>query len=157
VGECVTFRRATSLVIFYNLVIHSSKSRVEAAKLAAGRSIRKWDRVSEETKELPSSQLGAHGKAFSLLSLPEVASLNMKLETALEKLLRHQLTSGQLQFCFMMNRLFKPTMPRRSLGSWTYSTNSRRKGLVGAYIALTLSVRQEVGAKRGANKIWEES
>jgi hypothetical protein len=29
----------------------------------------------------------------------------------LNKLTRCQLTSGQLQFCFMMNRPFKPTMP----------------------------------------------
>jgi hypothetical protein len=81
--SALQFRRATSLVIFYNLMIHSSKTRVEASKLAAvaqgkaqyhgGRSIRKWARVFEETKELPSSQRGAHGKVFSLLSLPEVA------------------------------------------------------------------------------------
>jgi hypothetical protein len=60
-------------------VIHSIKSRIEASKLAAmaqgqaqyyeGRSIRKWAAIFEETKELPSSQKGAHSKAFSL---PEV-------------------------------------------------------------------------------------
>ena len=81
--SALQFRRATSLVVFYNLMIYSSKSRIEASKLAAvaqgkaqchgGRSIRKWARVFEETKELPSSQRGAHGKVFSLLSLPEVA------------------------------------------------------------------------------------
>ena len=60
------FRRATSLVIFYNLMIHGSKSRIEASGLAAlsqgkaqsygGRSIRKWARIFEETGELPSSK-----------------------------------------------------------------------------------------------------
>lgn len=76
-------RRATSLVVFYNLMVHDNKSRIEASGLAAvalgkarshgGRSIRKWARVFEETQELPSSQRGAHRKVFSLLSLPEVA------------------------------------------------------------------------------------
>ena len=84
--ECesaLQFRRATSLVVFYNLMIHGSKSRIEASGLAAvalgkaryhgGRSIRKWARVFEETGGLPSSQRGAHSKVFSLLSLPDVA------------------------------------------------------------------------------------
>jgi hypothetical protein len=81
--SALQFRRATSLVVFYNLMIHGNKSRIEASGLAAlslgraqyhgGRSIRKWARIFEETGELPSSQRGAHSKVFSLLSLPEVA------------------------------------------------------------------------------------
>jgi len=81
--SALQFRRATSLVVFYNLMIHGSKPRIEASGLAAlslgkaqyhgGRSIRKWTRIFEETGELPSSQRGAHNKVFSLLSLPEVA------------------------------------------------------------------------------------
>jgi hypothetical protein len=68
--SALQFRRATSLVVFYNLMIHGSKSRIEASGLAAlslgkaqyhgGRSIRKWARIFEETGELPSSQRGAH-------------------------------------------------------------------------------------------------
>jgi hypothetical protein len=45
-----------------------------------------------------------------------------------------------------MNQPSKPTILRRSLGSWTRSTSSARKELVGAYIAPILLVRQEVGA-----------
>jgi len=81
--SALQFRRATSLIVFYNLMVHDSKSRIEASGLAAvalgkarshgGRSIRKWARVFEKTGELPSSQRGAHSKVFSLLSLPEVA------------------------------------------------------------------------------------
>ena len=81
--SALQFRRATSLVVFYNLMVHGRKPRIEASGLAAlslgkaqyngGRSIRKWARAFEETGELPSSNRGTHNKVFSLLSLPEVA------------------------------------------------------------------------------------
>jgi hypothetical protein len=57
--SALQFRRATSLVMFYNLMIQSSESRIEASKLPAmaqgqaqyygGRSIQTWATIFEET------------------------------------------------------------------------------------------------------------
>jgi len=81
VESALQFRRATSLIVFYNLMVHDSKSRIEAptrcSRLGKARSMedgyQKMGQVFEKTGELPSSQRGAHSKVFSLLSLPEVA------------------------------------------------------------------------------------
>jgi hypothetical protein len=84
--------------------------------------------------------------------------LNTRLETALKKLPRRQLTSDHLRFCFMMNRPFKHMMPRRSLGSWTHSTNPARRGWSGhTSLRLHWPDRRLVQGGRGANKVWAES
>ena len=79
------FKRATWLLGYYNMILEDSKlRRIPASYLAARaaglgkfygpRCIRIWAGDFENSRHLPSSSRGKHGKAFSLLNDPDICA-----------------------------------------------------------------------------------